>query len=97
MCDIERLCFLKDLIDEFLTRCRPVVIEALAETTNQFAWLYFCVWYACVAIAVLNIVSAFVLEDFQLVRAFLEDERTLVPVWKVNAGHVDISVVLLLL
>jgi hypothetical protein len=61
----------------------PVIVDALAQTTNQFAWLYFALWYLSITICVLNIVTAFILEDFQLMKAFVEDERRLVPAWKV--------------
>jgi Ion transport protein len=61
----------------------PVIVDALTQTTNEFAWLYFALWYLSITICVLNIVTAFILEDFQLMKAFVEDERRLVPAWKV--------------
>ena len=63
----------------------PVVVEATEAVTNEFAWLYFCVWYVVVVVSIISIVTSFIIEHFQVMKALIEDESRLVPVWKVIA------------
>lgn len=61
---------------------RPITVEAYSLATTYFSMLYFYFWYFTMVIVVLNIITAFLLDDFTVMRAQISDEdKGVIPEW----------------
>jgi hypothetical protein len=59
-----------------------ITMEGYAAVTNRWFMIYFYLWYFVIVILVLNIVTAFLLDDFTVMQAQIEDEENgLMPSW----------------
>lgn len=74
------VCLLLELI--LLHLVRPITVEAYSLATTYFSMLYFYFWYFTMVIVVLNIITAFLLDDFTVMRAQISDEdKGVIPEW----------------
>eukprot|EP01138_Halocafeteria_seosinensis_P002631 gb/GECG01002690.1/.p1 GENE.gb/GECG01002690.1/~~gb/GECG01002690.1/.p1 ORF type:complete len:899 (+),score=70.31 gb/GECG01002690.1/:1-2697(+) len=62
------------LFEQMVVNNWAIVMMGYAYATNLWAMLYFYLWYFIMVIVVLNIVTAFLLEDFMLMSAKIKDE-----------------------
>lgn len=52
-----------------------ITMEGYVAVTNRWFMIYFYLWYFAIVILVLNIVTAFLLDDFTVMQAQIEDEE----------------------
>lgn len=67
------------LFEQMVVNNWAIVMMAYAYVTSRWAMLYFYLWYFIMVIVVLNIVTAFLLEDFMLMSAKIKDEDDGIP------------------
>jgi len=60
-----------------------ITMEGYVAATSRWYMIYFYAWYFVIVILVLNIVTAFLLDDFTVMQAQIEDEENgMVPSWR---------------
>lgn len=61
----------------------PIIMEGyVVAVATHWAMLFFYVWYFAIVVVVLNIVTAFLIDDFTVMRAQIVDDNTgYAPLW----------------
>lgn len=77
------------LFEQMVVNNWPIVMMAYAYATSRWAMIYFYIWYFVMVIVVLNIVTAFLLDDFMIMRAKINDEtNNLKDEWRLRIERV---------
>ncbi|KAA0175186.1 hypothetical protein FNF27_03194 [Cafeteria roenbergensis] len=72
-----------------------ITMEGYVAATSRWYMIYFYIWYFVIVLLVLNIVTAFLLDDFTVMQAQIEDEENgMVPDWlrRLKAAARDLRV-----